>query len=111
MESLIEPIRVAVLPDATDEQKHEGALACRAILAALEAKQGEPMQAPAAPTTSPPIALPDIGPLVQAIRAMGPDQLLDIAIKKLRESLPAGTTVRSLEPVRFAIVPVPPTTR
>lgn len=62
-------------------------------------------------TTASPIPMPDLSAIVRAVAAMGPDQLLEVAIAKLRASVPDGATVRSLEPVRFSIVPIPPVRR
>lgn len=106
MENLIESIRVAVLAEATDEQKQKGALACRTILVALEAEPGEPITgAHAAPA---PLPMPDVTAFVNAVRAMGPDQLLDAAIARLCAALPAGTNVPQVGPPKFHIVPVVP---
>jgi hypothetical protein len=105
MDNLIESIRVAVLAEASDEHKQKGALACRTILTALEAKPGEAL---AAPPPAAPVALPDLAPLIQAVRTMGPDQLLDVAIARLRAALPAGASVAHVGAPQFHIVPVAP---
>ena len=124
METLIEAIRVAVQSDATDEAKHQGALACRTILTALEAKAGEPLVPPTqAPTDAPPVAQatqaatsatparPPIGPqqvaaIVGALRGMPPDQLLDLAITRLRAALPSEAVAPAVAPVRFHLIPI-----
>ena len=125
METLIEAIRVAVQSDATDEAKHQGALACRTILTALETKAGEPLVAPTqAPTDAPTIvptivqsdqtattATPPIGPqqvaaIVGALRGMPPEQLLDLAIARLRAALPSEAATPTVAPVRFQIIPI-----
>jgi hypothetical protein len=95
METLIESIRVALAPDATDEARHAGADACRTILAALEAKQGEPVA-----------SLPDVSAIVKAVSAMGPDQLLEVAIARLRAALPNHAKPVQVPPLKFHIVPV-----
>jgi hypothetical protein len=111
METMIEAIRVAVQSDASDDAKHQGALACRAILTVLEAKPGEPLGAPSdAPTTTPqpPIGPPQIAAIVGAFRGMAPEQLLDLAITRLRAALPADAAVPTVAPVRFQILPIGP---
>src|SRR5687767_11949535 len=78
METLIESIRVAVQRDATDEAKHQGALACRTILTALEAKAGEPLVTPTqAPTDAPPAAQGNQTPM-PAPPPIGPQQVAAI---------------------------------
>ena len=127
MEQLIDQIRAALVPDASDDTRAAGANACRTILAALDAKAGEPMQAPAAPApvqsaalvamTSPaPYAAPSESPrpsptatvraLVAALRGMPPDQLLDLAITRLRAAVPDGAAVAPAQALRFNLVPL-----
>src|SRR5262245_53693896 len=43
MDNLLDSIRAAVAPGASDETRASGASACRTILTALEAKAGEPL--------------------------------------------------------------------
>lgn len=121
METLIEAIRVAVQSDATDDAKHQGALACRTILTALEAKAGEPLVPPTqAPTevstvvqsdqtatpATPPIGPQQVAAIVGALRGMPPEQLLDLAIARLRAALPSEATTPTIAPVRFQIIPI-----
>lgn len=130
METLIEAIRVALLSDATDEARHQGALACRTILTALEAKKGEPLVSPPveAPTAQPPTepapaeATPTPAPtpaavpfapqqivqMVTVLRGLPPEQLLDMAIDRLRKALPEGVTVAPVQPLRFPILQLGP---
>lgn len=118
METLIETIRVAVQSDATDEAKHQGALACRTILTALEAKAGEPLVPPTEPNAAPPSApmaqpLSAIEPqqvaaIVGALRGMPAEQLLDLAIARLRAALPKDATTPTIAPVKFQIIPIAP---
>lgn len=107
MEAHLETIRTALLSDATNDQRHQGVLACRAILTVLGATDE-----PAAPT-APPVAAPlDVASIVGAMRTLGPDQLLEIAITKLRAAVPDfDGGPRQLSPVRFHLVPVPPVKR
>jgi hypothetical protein len=103
MEGLIDSIRIAVSNDATDEARVAGVAACRTILTALEAKPGEPF-APTVPTTTTPVQT-----AVALLRGMPPDQLLDLAISRLRAALPAGdpVPVPSPQSLRLQLVPVP----
>lgn len=114
MEQLLDAIRAATAPDATDDIKGAGANACRALLAALEARAGEPLAAPppASPTTPNPAPALDASQVQTAIRALGsmqPEQLLDLAIARLRAALPAGSEVAPTRPVKFQMLPLPPT--
>lgn len=118
METLIETIRVAVQSDATDEAKHQGALACRTILTALEAKAGEPLVPstdPSAATPSAPVSQPapaiepqQVAAIVGALRGMPAEQLLDLAISRLRAALPKDATTPAIAPVKFQIIPITP---
>ena len=101
MEDLLETIRAAVSPDATAEVRAAGADACRTILAALDATPGRAMAATAVAQPSP------IASIVAALRGVPPDQLLDLAISKLRAALPADADVPAATPLKFHIVPVP----
>lgn len=88
METFIDQIRAAVADDANDDAQQAGATACRAILAALEARRPKRESEPA--TTSkgaPPRSLGDLPALV-ALRAMPRDQILDHVIAKLRAVQP-----------------------
>ena len=101
MQALLEAIHVAVSPDASPEARARGAEACRTILAALDATPGEPMTATAVAQPSP------IASIVGALRGVPPDQLLDLAIAKLRAALPPGAEVPAVTPLKFHIVPLP----
>jgi len=50
-----------------------------------------------------------IAEIIETIRRLklSPDQLIDLAIQRMRAALPTGTAVTPSEPVRFHIVPVP----
>jgi len=69
--------------------------------------------APHVPTTlaMPTVPLPSspIAMAARALRALPPEQLLDIALQRLRAALPAGTTVAAPKGIQFQLVPaVPP---
>jgi hypothetical protein len=100
MEDVINAIRAAVAPDATPDAKSAGIAACRAVLAALDATPGQSIGAAPIPAT--PVAA-----IVGALRGMPPDQLLDLAIAKLRAALPADAQVAPVKVVNIPIVPVP----
>lgn len=97
MDELLESIRRAVSAEASPQDRGAGAAACRTILAALEATPGQPLAAM-------PINASQIASVVGALRGVPPDQLLDLAIAKLRASLPAGVDVPKVEPLKFHII-------
>lgn len=101
MDQLLEAIRLATLSEASDEARNAGAQACRTILRALEAKPGESL-APVAVEASP------MQTVVAALRGMPPDQLLDLAIARLKAALPEGAQAPSVQPVKFQLLPVAP---
>jgi hypothetical protein len=97
MQELIEAIRVAVVNDASAEQKATGVQACRTIVAALGSEPGKPIMLPGAP-------LPAVTSRVSV------DQMLDLMIARLttiaaeRDAQPAPTA----EPPRGLRVPIRP---
>lgn len=105
MENLIDSIRSALASDASTETRAGGAAACRTILAALESAPGQPMAAAAVMT-------PDASKIADAVamlRGVPADQLLDLAITRLRAALPAGVDVPAAQPLKFQLVPIAPT--
>lgn len=76
MTDLLECIRTALAEGATVEQKQAGAAACCAVYSALSPPPGVPLSVPHAPQTR-----------------VGIDQVLDIAIAKLRSMVPADASV------------------
>ena len=96
MDEVFDAIRAAMAPDATAELRAAGARACKALLGTLETTPTTSVQ----PT-------PPIANIVAALRSAPPEQLLDLAIAKLRAALPVGTNVPSATPVRFHLVQVP----
>ena len=101
MDTLIDAIRSAVVDGASAEARASGVQACRMILTALEAKQGEPLAATPAPAPTTPVHA-----VIAALRNVPPDQLLDLAIEKLKAALPQGATPSTAAFVRFPIVPI-----
>ena len=101
METLIESIKLAISADATDDQRATGALACRTIAAALDTKPGEALAPPVSPT------IPQLASAVAVLRGLPPEQLLDLAIARLRAALPVETQPPQVQPLRFQLLPVP----
>lgn len=65
---------------------------------------------PAMPT--PPVPTTPIAVAARALRQMPPDQLLDLALQRLRAALPPGATVSTPRGIQFQLVPVmPPNSR
>lgn len=102
MQEMIESIRHAVTDSATPEQKAAGALACRTILAALEAETGRAIVLAGAPTPGP-------------LAGISPDQALDLLIARLtvvaerdRPTTPTTMATGKATPLRIAFVQPPP---
>ena len=85
MEDLLNMIRSALAGDASDDVKASGAVACRTILARLEPTAAAPIAASAPPSQSP---AETIASVVGMLRGVPPEQLLDLAITRLRAALP-----------------------
>jgi hypothetical protein len=107
MENLIESIKNALAPGASDEARVAGAQACRTILVALETRAGEPL---AAATVSSSAAMEPSSPLqsaVAALRGMPAEQLLDLAIARLKAALPPGTEAPAVRRLNVPLVAMP----
>jgi hypothetical protein len=100
MDALLESIRTALVPEASADAREAGANACRTILTALEAKPAEPMPATV-------VEPAQIAALITTMRGMPPDQLLELAIAKLRSMFPDEANVPRAAPMRLQFVPVP----
>ncbi len=103
MDQLIETIRAATASGATDEARAAGASACRAALAALEAQAGQPLAIPPVPAT----LTPDITALVAGLKGIPVEQLLDLAIAKLRTMVPAGAPAPHVHKLAIPVVALP----
>ncbi|HTR54994.1 MAG TPA: hypothetical protein VMJ10_30120 [Kofleriaceae bacterium] len=44
---------------------------------------------------------------ISMLRGTPPDQLLELAIARVRAALPAGATVAPVQPIKFLHVPIP----
>lgn len=97
IDTVLDAIRAALANDASDEVRTAGIHACRAILATLDPQ----------PVTAPPAAPSPVAMIAAALRNVPPDQLLDLAIAKLRAALPADADVKPTAAMRIPIVPVP----
>ncbi len=110
MDTLIDSIRAAITDGATDDTKRAGADACRAILAALDATAGARLPvAPPAPETARPRLPPTtagIATAIAALRDVPGDQLLDLAIAKLRAIVPIDTSGSMSHAFRVPLLPV-----
>lgn len=106
MENLIEAIKNAIAPNASDDARAVGAQACRTILVALETPAGEPLGAPTAPVAPTDPASP-LQMVATALRTMPPDQLLDLAIARLKAALPPDAKVQPVKRLNVPLVAVP----
>ena len=102
MDQLLEAIRYATATDATDEVRAAGVFACRTLLTALEAKPGESLAPPVTAT------VPDspIAAVVAGLRGVPVDQLLDLAIAKLRTMVPADAAAQAPK-ISIPLIQVP----
>lgn len=99
MQELLEIIHHAVAPDATAETRMAGAEAARRLAALLE-----PNQLPTQPVdAAAPVA--GIAELAAVLRGVPMDQLLDMAIVKLRAAVPAEQQPR-VERLSIPLIPV-----
>ncbi len=133
MEALLDSIRIAVSDGASDDERRRGLAACRAVAdalengvvvdmappPALELKHSPPVDSPTlagpadttalAALSSIPNAFAD--PLVSnPFRGMTADQILDLAIAKLRGAVgddAAPSQAPAGQPFRLTLVPVP----
>jgi hypothetical protein len=120
MIDLIEVIRSATALDATNEARAAGAQACHAILASL-APESTPAVTPTVEVSShaqppeaatsgavpiDPAAIAQLAELAGALRGVPIDELLDLAIARLRNALPKDGAMSSVGGVRFQLVPV-----
>ena len=99
MDDLIASIQAAFAEGATTEARTVGASACRTLLAALAPQVVTPEIAAVAPQ------------IAAAVRGMNFDQLLELAIAKLRAleaQRPRVTTSEAPRGISILRVPIPP---
>ena len=123
--SLIESIVAALAPEASEEKRAAGALACRTIHAALAGHVAASLPAPPPPAPSPPVPDTPVAAIVSRLRGMPMEQVFDLAINRLQVAVaareqaspappnsppPPGGSEASPRPppMRFQMVPVPP---
>jgi len=100
MDELFNTIRNAIATDASPTARVAGAQACRTILAALEGTPGQPLVAP--PPSSPMQAV------LAALSNTPPEQLLDLAIAKLKALVPVESQPQTIQSLRIPLVPIIP---
>lgn len=118
-EALLEILRRGLVPSADASSQAIARDVCARILLVLSPPSPTaaapfvplvPVSAPnagfvpvAAPTPTSPLAA-----MVGTLRNLPPEQLLDMAIQRLRAALPAGSTVAEPKGIQFQLVPVTP---
>ena len=103
VEAMLVAIRGAFAADTTDDARRAGAAACHALLAVLQPN------APAQPNAAVQLNAAAVAQAVSALRGVPAEQLLDLAIAKLRSALPAGVEVAPVKPLEFRYIPFPGT--
>src|SRR4051794_5836900 len=107
MENFIESIKNALASGASEEARVAGVQACRTILIALETPAGQPLAPSTAGGT---LAIEPTSPLhtaVAALRGLPPEQLLDLAIARLKAALPPGAEAPQVRPLNVPLVALP----
>jgi hypothetical protein len=69
---------------------------------------GPAMPAMSATPAIPAVPMSPIAMATRALRQLPPEQLLDLALQRLRAALPAGATVSTPKGIQFQLVPVTP---
>ena len=100
MDAAMQTISRALATDASPEARRDGVAACRAVLAVLEPNARDAVKPPAPPA-------PHVAALLAALRGMPMEQILDLAIARLRATLPAGTDVAPVASLKLPIIPIP----
>lgn len=117
MDQIVDQIRAALVPGASPDTRAAGAIACRAVLAALDERASEAPSraAPDAPTSAPAPAPPSSAPsaAVALLAQLGRipserrvDIALDLAIAKLGAMLPADAPPIEVRSPRFMLAPL-----
>jgi hypothetical protein len=110
MENLVDNIRNAIAADASEDARAAGIAACRSLLSELEPPPTQAL-APAQtlPAGIPPEAIPQI---VSMVSKMDLNQLLDVAIDRLRTlnaARPGPALPDPPKALTFQIIQIPPT--
>lgn len=130
MDALLELVRRGLAPDADPTTRAAAREVCDRILHALGPAPMPPAAstaafAPVAPASVPssppgfvpvpvipvPVPMPPTSPLAQMIgvlRNLPREQVVDMAIQRLRAALPKGVTITEPKGIQFPLVPIPP---
>lgn len=123
MQAMLELIGCGLAPEADDRTRSVArelwARFAQTIAAAAPVMPSPPMNSgpvmPPAPTMPGMPVMPTVpaptSPIAMAARTLHqlpPEQLLDLALQRLRAALPAGTTVSAPKGIQFQLVPVTP---
>lgn len=110
MDAQLEIIRASLAEGADEQSRAAGAAACRAVLATLVPHEPTTIDAPTPPPAN---ALPaELAAMFAMLKNVPVDQLLDLAINRLRAALPAGAVVAPSGPtLKFHLLPTPPMRR
>lgn len=115
MDAILDTIAIAARPGASDEERRRGASACRALAESLDVRALAPLAevldgqaAPAADASAITALLAPVGG-VNPFAGLTPDQILDLAIARLRSAVgDAAPEATSLgQPLRVQLVPIP----
>jgi hypothetical protein len=113
---ILEIIRRGLAPDADGPARALAGDVCRhlaqLVVPPAATATAAPARAPAG-NMPPPIQTPatpssPVATIVTSLRNLPPEQLLDLAIQRLRAALPADATVPAPTGIQFQLVPVPP---
>lgn len=121
VDAIIQTVRDALAEDASGEARSAGAAACREILQHLAPDSAANAESSAAasgariPAFGPVVhtsdatrpTMPEIAALAAAIRTVPVDQLLDLAITKLRALLPDEPAKPTSPGLSIPLIPVP----
>jgi hypothetical protein len=123
MRAMLELVDRGLAPDADDATRaaaRELWARCAQLIAAA-ASTSPPATAASAPVASAPLPIPTgptmapvplptspIAMAARTLRQMSPDQLLELALQRLRAALPQGATVPAAKGIQFPLIPVPP---
>jgi hypothetical protein len=104
----LDVIHRGLAPDADDASRARARTVCRELLAALGEPQPAPVLASPPVLATPPVPVPTtpIAAIVETLRKLSPDQLLDLAIRRLRAALPSDAPIPAPE-TRFQLVQIP----
>lgn len=116
-EALLEILRRGLVPSADASAQAMARDVCARILLVLSPPSSTPAApfvplAPVSPTAGfvPSVVAPaptsPLAAMVGTLRNLPPEQLLDMAIQRLRAALPAGATVAEPKGIQFQLVPV-----